>query len=134
MAPQETNMPTKTAVKKITRAKRPSNKSQQKVKRPVKKNTWDDFQAGFEELRKAQKEAWAAIRETQKARDEAWKAIRETQKNIGGLSNTLGSIVEHILTPGLPKKFKKLGFSFNRIATVYAQIDGSSKTATKRSR
>jgi hypothetical protein len=42
----------------------------------------------------------------------------------------LGSIVEHLLTPGLPQKFKKLGYSFNRIATykfaegVYAQIDG----------
>jgi len=82
-------------------------------------------------------EAWKAIRETQqahkeaeKARDEAWKAIRETQKNIGGLNNTLGSIVEHLLTPSLPKKFKKLGYSFNRISTykfaegVYAQIDG----------
>jgi hypothetical protein len=39
-------------------------------------------------------------------------------------------MVEHILTPGLPQKFKKLGYSFNRIATykfaegVYAQIDG----------
>jgi len=134
-------MPIKTAIKKTARTKKLDNKSQQKVKKPVKKVTWDDVQAGFEELRKAhqetektlkksQDEAWKAIRETQKARDEAWKAIRETQKNIGGLSNTLGSIVEHILTPGLPKKFKKLGFSFNRIATykfaegVYAQIDG----------
>jgi hypothetical protein len=40
------------------------------------------------------------------------------------------SSVEHILTPGLPQKFKKLGYSFNRIATykfaqgVWAQIDG----------
>jgi len=143
-------MPVKTAVKKT--AKKP-------VKKAAKKNTWDDFQAGFEELRKAQKEAWAAIRETQqahketertikeaqdkawaairetqekneKARDEAWKAIKETQKNIGGLNNTLGSIVEHLLTPGLPQKFKKIGYTFNRISTykyaegVYAQIDG----------
>jgi len=86
------------------------------VKKTTKKVTWDEIQEGFKELEKAQKEAWAAI--------------RETQKNIGGLNNTLGSIVEHILTPGLPKKFKKLGYSFNRVATykfaegVYAQIDG----------
>jgi len=88
-------------------------------------------------LNKARDEAWAAIKENQKnifgfnkARDEAWAAIKETQKNIGGLGNTLGSIVEHLLTPGLPKKFKMLGFSFNRIVSykfeegVYAQIDG----------
>jgi len=121
------------------------------VKKTTKKVTWDEIQAGFKEIEKAQKEAWAAIRETQqahketekaikkthedifglnKARDEAWAAIKETQKNIGGLNNSLGSIVEHLLTPGLPKKFKKLGYSFDRIATykfaegVYAQIDG----------
>jgi len=88
-------------------------------------------------LNKARDEAWAAIRETQqahketeKAIKETEKAIKETQKNIGGLGNTLGSIVEHLLTPGLPKKFKMLGFSFNRIVSykfeegVYAQIDG----------
>ena len=92
----------------------------------------------------AKEEAWKAIRETQqaikethgnifglnKSKDEAWVAIKETQKNIGGLSNTLGSIVERILTPGLPEKFKKFGYNFNRIASysyaagVYAQIDG----------
>ncbi len=46
-------------------------------------------------------------------------------------------MVEHILTPGLPKKFKKLGYSFNRIASykyaegVYAQIDGMLENGTQ---
>jgi hypothetical protein len=93
------------------------------VKKTDKKVTWDEIQAGFKELEKAQKEAWAAIRETQQAHKETEKAIRETQKNIGGLSNTLGSIVERILTPGLPEKFKKLGYSFNRI-TSYSYAAG----------
>jgi hypothetical protein len=82
------------------------------------------------ETQQAHKETEKAIAETQQAHKETEKAIKETQKNIGGLNRTLGSLVEHILTPGLPKKFKKLGYSFNRIATykfaegVYAQIDG----------
>jgi hypothetical protein len=135
-------MPTKAPVKKTTKS------VQKPVKKTVKKVTLDD-------LLKSQDEAWAAIRETQQAHKETEKAlkesnlrtekairetqqahketekaIRETQKNIGGLNNTLGSIVEHLLTPGLPQKFKKLGYHFNRIATykfaegVYAQIDG----------
>jgi hypothetical protein len=106
------------------------------VKTP-KKVTWDD-------LLKTKEEAWAAIRETQQAHKETEKAIletlqavketqkavKETQKNIGGLNNSLGSIVERLLIPGLPQKFKKFGYSFNRIASysytagVYAQIDG----------
>ena len=135
-------MPTKVPAKKTTKS------AQKTVKKTTKKVTWDDVQAGFRRLqklheetertlKKSQDEAWAAIRETQqahketeKAHKETEKAIKETQKNIGGLNNTLGSMVEHILTPGLPQKFKKFGYSFNRIASysyaagVYAQIDG----------
>jgi hypothetical protein len=128
-------MPVKTVVKKTTKsAQKPVKKT---VKKTPKKVTLDD-------LLKSQNEAWAAIRETQqahketeKAKDEAWKAIKETQKNIGGLGKSLGSMVEHILTPGLPKKFKKLGYSFNRIASykyaegVYAQIDGMLENGTQ---
>jgi hypothetical protein len=114
-------MPVKTTVKKTTKsARKPVKKT---VKKTPKKITLDD-------LLKSQDEAWKAIRETE-------KAIKETQKNIGGLNNTLGSIVEHILTPSLPQKFKKLGYSFNRIATykfaegVYAQIDGMLENGTQ---
>jgi hypothetical protein len=121
---------TKTAAKK---AAKPAKTTARKV-------TIDDVWAGFERLEKLQEdlqkktqktqdEAWKAIRETQ---DEAWKAIRETQRNIGGINNTLGSLVEHIMTPGLPLKVKQFGFRFERITTVkwavegsiYAEIDG----------
>ena len=133
-------MPTKALVKKTTKNAR-QTKGLKPVKKPVKKSTkkvtWDEVEAGFIKLQKSQDEAWAAIRETQQAHKETEKAIKETQKNIGGLNNTLGSLVEHILTPGLPKKFKKLGYSFNRIATykfaegVYAQIDGMLENGTQ---
>jgi hypothetical protein len=133
------NMPVKTPVKKTTKnAQKPVKKT---VKKTSKRITLDD-------LLKSQDEAWKAIRETEKAheeteesfkkfQDETRKAIKETQKNIGGLNRSLGSMVEHILTPGLPQKFKKLGYSFNRIATykfaegVYAQIDGMLENGTQ---
>jgi len=153
-------MPAKAPVKKTTGAPGGhQTKSLKPVKKTVKKNTkkatWDDIQAGFKELEKIQKETWAAIRETQQAhrktekaheeteesfkkfQDETRKAAKEMQKNIGGLGKSLGSMVEHILTPGLPQKFKKLGYSFNRIATykyaegVYAQIDGMLENGTQ---
>jgi len=138
-------MPVKTPMKKkATNARKP-------VKKTVKKITQADIEANFARMQKSQDEAWAAIRETQQAqketqqaqkesqkvRDEAWKAIRETQKNIGGLNRSLGSMVEHILTPGLPKKFKKFGYSFTRIASykyaagVWAQIDGMLENGTQ---
>jgi hypothetical protein len=103
-------MPAKTPVKKKTKT----------AKKPVKKTS---NKITLETLKKSQ--------------DEAWKAIRETQKNIGGLNNTLGSLVEHIMTPGLPQKFKKLGYHFDRIANykyaegVYAEIDALLENGTQ---
>jgi len=120
-------------------AKKPAKKA---VKKTTKKVTWDDVQAGFRELQELHKETERALN---KSLEEVHKAHKETEKTlnkaieeskitlnkaIGGLSNTLGSIVEHIMTPDLPQKFKKLGYSFNRIVTykiaegVHAQIDG----------
>ena len=132
-------MPTKATVKKTKKsAQRPVKKT---VKKTAKKVTWDEIQQGFKELEKAQKETWAVVRETQQSLKESnlrtEKAIKETQKNVGGLSNSLGSIVERILTPGLPKKFRKFGYSFGRIASysytsgVYAQIDGMLENGTQ---
>ena len=136
-------MPVKVTVGKTKNAQKPVKKT---VKKSAKKVTWDEVEAGFIKLQKVQEEAWAAIRETQKVKEEAWaairetqkahketeKAIKETQKNIGGLNNTLGSLVERIMTPALPQKFKPLGFTFDKITTIkwtakgniYAEIDG----------
>jgi hypothetical protein len=92
----------------------------------AKKVTLDDVWATIDEIGKAHKELERAHRETE-------RAIKETQRNIGGLNNTLGSLVEHIMTPDLPRKFKHFGFTFDRITTVkwaagkgniYTEIDG----------
>jgi len=119
-------MATKTSVRKTVK------KRSKAVKKPVKKVTWDDIEAGFDRLQESQDKAWAAIRDTQ-------KAVKETQKNIGGLNNTLGSMVERIMTPALPQKFKSLGFSFDKITTVqwaakgniYAELDGLLENGTQ---
>jgi hypothetical protein len=121
-------MPAKAPVKKTTKIARQTKglkPIKKTVKKTTKKVTWDDIEAGFERLQKSQ--------------DEAWAAIRETQKNIGGLNNTLGSLVERIMTPALPQKFKSLGFTFDKITTVkwaakgyiYAEIDGLLENGTQ---
>jgi len=83
-------MPAKMPLKKTTK-----NAHQTKSLKPVKKT-----------VKKTPKKV--TLDDLLRSQDEAWAAIRETQKNIGGLNRSLGSMVEHILTPGLPKKFKKL--------------------------
>jgi flagellar hook-basal body complex protein FliE len=128
-----------------------------------KTDRWEAIERGFEQLQKVQKELGEAHKETEKTLDNAIKtlnnAIASTEKTlndtmastektlheamastektlnkaIGGLSNTMGSLVEHIMTAGLPKKFKRFGFSFDRVTTVkwadgenniYTELDG----------
>ena len=51
----------------------------------------------------------------------------------------MGSLVEHIMTPDLPRKFQQFGFTFSRIITVkwamaghlYAEIDGLLENGTQ---
>ena len=51
----------------------------------------------------------------------------------------LGSMVERIMTPDLPRKFKPLGFTFDKITTIkwatngniYAEIDGLLENGTQ---
>jgi hypothetical protein len=93
-------------------------------------------------LRKANEETERTLRKVNEETERTLrKANEETErtlnKAIGGLGNTLGSLVEHIMTPGLPEKFRKLGYSFNRIASykwaegVYAEIDGMLENGTQ---
>jgi hypothetical protein len=118
-------MPTaKTTAKKSAKtAKKPAPKAAKKV---FIDDRWEAIEEGFAELQKG-------FTELHKLHKETEKAIKDTQRNIGGLNNTVGSLVEHIMTPDLPRKFKKFGFTFDRITTVkwadgigniYTEIDG----------
>jgi hypothetical protein len=134
------NMPAvKATAKKTvkTAAKKP-------IKKTAKKITLDDISANFDRIQKAHEELEKAHKETEKtltkaigdlsiSHKETEKAIKDTQRNIGGLNNTVGSLVEHIMAPDLPRKFKQFGFTFSRITTVkwaygegtiYTEIDG----------
>jgi hypothetical protein len=80
----------------------------------------------MKKLRKTQEETDRLVKETQ-------KAVKETQKSIGGLSGAVGTMAENLLTPSLLIKFKKLGFTFEKLSphqkiynadnTIYAEID-----------
>jgi uncharacterized protein YukE len=98
----------------------------------------DRFQKGMDEIREAHAEAVKSLRETHAETEKTLnRAISSTEKNlnkaIGGLSNTMGALVERFMTVGLPQKFKPFGFAFDRVTTVkwadgennlYAEIDG----------
>jgi hypothetical protein len=127
-------MPTAKAIRKTdgTAAKKSVKTARKPAPKAAKKATLDDVWAAMREIQELHKETEQAIKETQQAHKEteqavkeAQTAIKETQRNINGLSNTLGSLVEHIMTPGLPRKFREFGFTFDRVTTVKWAVEGS---------
>jgi len=96
---------------KSPNARKPVKKT---VKKTAKKSARDDIEDNYKEFKKFQ--------------DEIWAAIRENQKNIFGIKTTLDFFIEHIMSIDILKKFKKFGFSFDRLTEikfaqgVYAEI------------
>jgi hypothetical protein len=135
--------------KKVTTAERWENieRGFERIQKHIDEVTAQnqEFQKMIRETQEAQREAQEAQREAHReAHREVQEAIKKTQeahreteatlnRAIGGLSNTVGSLIEHIMTPGLPCKFRQFGFTFDRITTVkwadgvgniYTEIDG----------
>jgi hypothetical protein len=146
-----------------TTTKKAAKTAQKPAPKVAKRITMDDIWAGFDRFQKGMEEIREAHKELEKAHAEAVKSFRETHvetvksfrethaetektlrdansltektlnKAIGGLSNTVGALVEHFMTAGLPKKFKQFGFTFDRITAIkwadgenniYTEIDG----------
>ena len=52
---------------------------------------------------------WAEIRELQK---QANKQLKKNEKLVGDMSNSFGELIEHIVAPGIARRFTELGFAF----------------------
>ncbi|MDR2440875.1 MAG: hypothetical protein LBE12_16055 [Planctomycetaceae bacterium] len=76
-----------------------------------------------EEQRKADEERRKADEEQRKDNKEHLRKLQETvnqtsrdlNKNIGALSNTFGTLIEHLLIPNIVEKFNELGYHFDAI-------------------
>ncbi|MDR2898121.1 MAG: hypothetical protein LBU99_04830 [Spirochaetaceae bacterium] len=98
----------------------------------------------LEEVHQAQRQTERSLEEVHQAHRETEEALKqsfkELNKTVGGLSNTMGSLVESIMTTALPGKFKQFGFDFTRIVTckwrngdgsILTEIDGLLENKTQ---
>ena len=83
--------------------------------------TFDDVWAALMEDRERQKEMEQMfkeqareMREWQKVTD---KIVRRNGKQMGELHNRFGELAEHLVAPGIAKRFNELGYHFDRIAS-----------------
>ena len=102
------------------------------------KDSHEETEKGLRELKDSHEKGIRELREehkiTEKVLREANRATEKTlNKAIGGLSNTMGALVEKFMTAGLTQKFRQFGFTFNHVTTVkwasgenniYTEIDG----------
>ena len=72
--------------------------------------------AGIQELKESQKETDRLVKETTLGLKKAEKVIMENGRQIGGLHNSFGQLAEHLVAPGITRRFNELGFHFDAIS------------------
>ena len=91
---------------------------------------WKEQQAEAERKWKEQveedRQKWAELRammaetdrksaETDRQLAETAKLVKKTCKEMGGLGNTFGDVIEHLFAPGTRRLFRELGHQFDRV-------------------
>ena len=87
--------------------------------------TFEKVWAMFQETDRKMQETDRQMKENERKSKEDWERLREQMKEterlikrngeqIGGLHNSFGELVEHLVLPKIEDKFNKLGFAFTR--------------------
>ena len=82
---------------------------------------WAALMESRERMEKSQQENDRQMKQMQK---ETAKLLKELSKNIGGVNNSIGQIIETMFSAELYKKFKKIGFEFTRQAECVKYTEG----------
>ena len=99
-----------------------------------------EWQEKFDREREAEKAEREAEKAAEKERDEKsareWaeieKIVRRNSKQMGDLHRKFGKLAEHLVAPGIAKRFNELGFHFDSIAPGgYRILDGQKKERTQ---
>ena len=76
----------------------------------------------FQELKEQQKETARQMRETDERMKETDARLKKTEalikrngKQMGDLNNRFGELAEHLVAPGIAKRFNELGYHFDSI-------------------
>ena len=93
--------------------------------------TPEDVWAVLRDLAERQKETDRQMKERQKEYAEQLKeSEQQWNRRMGNLSNRFGEIAEHLVAPGINKRFNQLGYHFGEVfpGGVKVEEDGKIKT------
>jgi hypothetical protein len=86
--------------------------------------TFEDVWAILQEVGQMQKENEKLIKETEKRQKETAEQMKRTDERMGYLSNRFGEMAEHLVKPGINKRFNELGYHFSERAEGGLKIEG----------
>jgi hypothetical protein len=76
-------------------------------------------------------QVWAALMEDRKENDRRQKAtdriIKEMREQMGGLHRSFGELAEHLVAPGITRRFNELGYHFDSVAPQGIEIYDESR-------
>ena len=72
------------------------------------------------------KETALQMKETDRKMQETDRQMKKTDRKIGELSNRFGELAEHLVAPGIARRFNELGYHFDNIIAERVKIPDSS--------
>ena len=86
----------------------------------------------FKELFEAQKETGQQFNKTKEIIEQNGRQIKALNEQMGGLHSSFGELAEHLVAPGIAKKFNSLGYHFDEVSPGGKQIlDEQGKVLTE---
>ncbi|GHV85836.1 hypothetical protein AGMMS50230_14440 [Spirochaetia bacterium] len=72
-------------------------------------------------------QVWAELKEIREIQKETDRIVRENAKQLGGIHNRFGEIVEYMVAPNLQAKFREIGLSFQETSKDKVIMDKNGK-------
>jgi hypothetical protein len=112
--------------------------------------TFEQIKAMFKDIAESQRETDSKFKETDlkfketemllkenaqqfaQQHKETERIVKQNSKQIGGLHRRFGELAEHLVAPGIAKRFNELGYHFHLVAKKGGEItDENGKTLTQ---
>jgi len=103
----------------VTRKKmKLSRKTRHNGKGPNFKTVW----ASLQEIAEMQKETGRIKKETAESLKETDRIVKRNGKQMGELHRRFGQLAEHLVAPGIVRRFNEIGYHFDLVATKGAKL------------
>jgi hypothetical protein len=119
---QETSKKMRESREETERMMRESREETERMMRASREETDRKMRESREETERVMQEAWRKMQESSAETDRIFreserrmdKMFKETNKKLGELGGRFGELAEHLVAPGILKKFNALGYGFDK--------------------